>query len=249
MKKCRKCGCELEVGINWYESHARNRNYICIECKRVYTQEYSRDHREEKLARRRKRYLEQREKKSAYYKKNREAIIAYNRQYRQDHQEEIAARKRQYQQDHREEIAARKRKYSHEHREEIAVYFRERYQTNIQYRLTCGLRTRLRRALKGDTKSGSAVRDLGCSIPELVARFESQFREGMTWDNYGEWQIDHIVPLSSFDLTNRKQLLQACHYTNLQPLWAYENSSKGAKTDLFSGVVNVNKMEVVYESL
>jgi len=229
MKRCRKCDVLLEVGINWYESHARNRNYICIECKRVCTQEYSLDHREEKLARRRKRYLEQREKKSAYYKKNREAIIAYNRQYRQDHQEEVAARKRKYHHEHREEIAARKWQYQQDHREEIAAYFRERYQTNIQYKLTCKLRARLRRALKGNTKSGSAVRDLGCSIPELVAHLESQFRESMTWDNYGEWQIDHIVPLSSFDLTNREQLLQVCHYTNLQPLWASENSSKGAK--------------------
>ena len=53
----------------------------------------------------------------------------------------------------------------------------------------------------------------------------------MNWKNYGfrGWHIDHIKPLSSFDLSDRNQLLEACHYTNLQPLWWYENLSKGVK--------------------
>ncbi len=56
-------------------------------------------------------------------------------------------------------------------------------------------------------------------------------KDTMTWDNYGlyGWHIDHIKPLASFDLTDREQFLEACHYTNLQPLWAEENLSKGNK--------------------
>ena len=85
------------------------------------------------------------------------------------------------------------------------------------------------RAIKTNAKAGSAVRDLGCTIPELKAHLEAQFQPGMTWDNWSlkGWHIDHIKPLTSFDLTNREQFLQACHYTNLQPLWASENLSKG----------------------
>ena len=86
-------------------------------------------------------------------------------------------------------------------------------------------------ALKGNYKNGSAVKDLGCSIDELKTYLESKFQLGMTWDNWSKdgWHIDHIKPLSSFDLTDKKQLLEACHYTNLQPLWATDNLSKGDK--------------------
>jgi len=65
------------------------------------------------------------------------------------------------------------------------------------------------------------------SIDFLKQYLEERFQSDMTWNNYGEWEIDHIKPLSSFDLTDRDQLLQACHYTNLQPLWAEENARKG----------------------
>lgn len=64
---------------------------------------------------------------------------------------------------------------------------------------------------------------------ELRAHLETRFLPGMTWENYGAWHIDHVRPLASFDLTDRAQLLQACHYTNLQPLWARDNRSKGAR--------------------
>lgn len=100
----------------------------------------------------------------------------------------------------------------------------------IVERLKNDLRVRLNRALKGSKKTGSAVRDLGCTIEELKKHLESKWQEGMTWDNHSidGWHIDHIRPLASFDLTDPVQLKQACSYTNLQPLWAEDNCSKGA---------------------
>lgn len=110
-------------------------------------------------------------------------------------------------------------------------YKKEKYATDIQFKLRQILRSRLTKAISRDYKTGSAVRDLGCTIAELKTYLELLFQPGMSWDNWipDGWHIDHIKPLASFDLTNREQFLQACHYTNLQPLWAEENLSKKDK--------------------
>ena len=91
------------------------------------------------------------------------------------------------------------------------------------------LRGRLLSALKGGYKSGSAVSDLGCSVDGLKGWFSSWFHSGMTHTNSGGkngWQIDHTIPLTAFDLTDRNQLLLACHYTNLRPMLPKDNSMK-----------------------
>ncbi len=107
----------------------------------------------------------------------------------------------------------------------------ERLKTSVGARLASGLRARLGVAIKNGQKTGSAVRDLGCTVEELKKHLESKFQPGMTWENWSRtgWHIDHVRPLASFDLTERSQFLQACHYTNLQPLWAAENFEKNRK--------------------
>ena len=99
----------------------------------------------------------------------------------------------------------------------------------MQFKIACSLRTRFWQAVKGKSKKGSAVKLLGCSIESFKEYFATKFKEGMTWENHGKWHIDHIQPLASFNLEDEKQLMTACHYTNLQPLWAKENIQKGAK--------------------
>lgn len=108
-------------------------------------------------------------------------------------------------------------------------YDKNKRRSCIQTLLRHNLRTRLRMAVANNAKCGSAVRDLGCSIAELKVWLESQFHPGMTWENYGEWHIDHRLPLASFDLTRREEVLIACNWQNLQPLWALDNLSKGAR--------------------
>jgi hypothetical protein len=103
-----------------------------------------------------------------------------------------------------------------------------RLKIDINFKLARNLRNRLRVAIYNNQKAGSAVKDLGCSIPELKIHLETQFQPGMTWENWSRtgWHIDHIQPLDSFNLQNREEFLKACHYTNLQPLWAEENLTK-----------------------
>ncbi len=115
-------------------------------------------------------------------------------------------------------------------------YKRNRAKSDPSFKMTLLLRSRLSAVLKGRNKVGSAVRDLGCSPEELKIHIESKFYRHlitgieMTWENWGmgdgKWNIDHIKELASFDLTNRDQLLLACNYKNLQPLWFDEHITK-----------------------
>ena len=101
-------------------------------------------------------------------------------------------------------------------------------------KIKANLRIRTSKALRGRYKSGSAVKDLGCTGDELRSYLEAQFTAGMTWDNYGIksgfWSIDHIIPLSKVDLTNRDEFLKVSHYTNLRPMWHVDNLKKSNKT-------------------
>jgi hypothetical protein len=81
----------------------------------------------------------------------------------------------------------------------------------------------------GVKKEYSSEIYLGCSIPFLKNHLESKFLSGMSWDNHGEWHIDHIVPCAYFDLTKKESQLICFNYANLQPLWAGDNIAKRDK--------------------
>ena len=69
---------------------------------------------------------------------------------------------------------------------------------------------------------------LGCNIKMFKKQIEQQFTEGMSWENYGEWHIDHKIPLK-YNKPSLEEVVQRLHYTNTQPMWASENMSKGCQ--------------------
>lgn len=117
----------------------------------------------------------------------------------------------------------------------VRANWKLRYGSDVEFKLTTLCRNRLYKALKGKQKIGSAVRDWGCTPAELKSYIESKFEPGMTWQNWGnghgKWNIDHIKPLASFDLSDRLQFIAAFHHTNLQPLWWEDNNAKSDKLD------------------
>ena len=159
----------------------------------------------------------------------------YNKDYREVNKQTINDKQKAYYKVNKDKIKLQRKDYFKVNKDKILLkqkaYTNNRKKTNIQYKLSCNLRSRLNSAINNNYKSGSAVKDLGCSIEELKSYLESKFLVGMTWDNWSDdgWHIDHIKPLASFDLTDRKQFLEACHYTNLQPMWATDNLTKSDK--------------------
>ncbi len=107
-------------------------------------------------------------------------------------------------------------------------YHSRRSKEDINFKLANNLRVLVRSGIKrrGGKKSRKTIELLGCSIGLCRKYIEDQFETGMKWSNHGEWEIDHVKPISSFDLTKKSQQLICFNYKNLQPLWKQENNSK-----------------------
>jgi hypothetical protein len=122
-------------------------------------------------------------------------------------------------------------------------YEKNRRKIDSNFKILRNLRQRIRDALKGNSKSESTINLVGCSIEFLKKHLEFNFKNGMSFKNYGKWHIDHIRPCASFDLSKASEQKECFHYTNLQPLWAEDNLSKGIKV-----LVNAEntKREVFY---
>lgn len=112
-----------------------------------------------------------------------------------------------------------------------ATYQRLRRAVDPNFRLLQNLRAGISRTILRNQKVSATLELVGCSLDELRAHLKKQFTRDMSWDNYGEWHIDHIRPCSSFDLTKASEQKKCFNYRNLQPLWAKDNLIKGAKYD------------------
>jgi hypothetical protein len=172
-----------------------------------------------------------------YYQKNKERIREQHNTYYQNTKEQKVA----YYKTHKVKRLEQMHDWWRRNRDKILDYrANNKYKMNqyqrikrkidIQFCIAGRLRCRTRQAIKN--KSASTQKLTGCTWKFLVSYLESLFKPGMTWENRSEWHIDHIRPLISFDLTDPEQQKLACHYTNLQPLWAEENLSKGDKYEL-----------------
>ena len=201
--------------------YSENRELIRERQKIAYKKHYEAN--KEKIQAAHKAYNELNEdeikkQRRGYYRKNKRKILDYNQDWSKKNKEYLKEKRKSYD-----------KEYYEANKEKRLAYHKNRKKTNLQFKLSCAIRSRLYTCIKDKCKVGSAVKDLGCSVDELIIYLESKFQEGMSWDNWKHdgWHIDHIKPLASFDLTDRNQFLEACNYTNLQPLWAKDNFSKG----------------------
>jgi hypothetical protein len=114
-------------------------------------------------------------------------------------------------------------------RETVNKWFRDRRNTDQLFKLKMNLSCLIRNSmmLYGFKKSSKTARILGCTYEEFKIYMQNQFTDGMTWENYGEWEYDHKIPASW--AKDEDEIIKLNHYTNFQPLWKIDNIKKGNK--------------------
>ena len=149
---------------------------------------------------------------------------AIRREYYKNNKDKECKRKAEYQSLNQEKQSLWLKTWKKKER-----YQYTRYHTDINFKLKHLIRNRLNNALKVKSwiKNSKFSEYIGCPKDKLIQHIESNFINGMTWENHGEWHIDHIIPLSI--ASSEEELYKLCHYTNLQPLWAIDNLRKGGK--------------------
>lgn len=220
---CPKCKQEKLI-TDFYQNCKK-----CDKCKSCYKKLY--ESKKEQYAEYREKNREIiREKNREIYKKNKEIYRkTSNKKYHsQSPEKKLENNRKMWERRKQDPIKKEKhyenvRKSFNKHREERnkrrAERHKERYKEDISYRLEVLLRTRLYKAVKR-YKMKSALNLVGCSSEELKGFLESKFKPEMTWENFGKiWEIDHIVPVNSFNMSIEEEQRKCFHFTNLQPLF------------------------------
>ena len=157
-----------------------------------------------------------------YYKNNKEDICEWYKKWAKENRECLREKHTEWREDNKEHVNKYKRDYERKRRAE-----------DPKYRLGVRTRTAVWQLLKerGIKKTNKTFELLGYTIEELMNHLEKQFVNGMTWDNYGEWHVDHIRPMSSFNFTSPEdpEFKECWRLENLQPLWWPDNLSKGPR--------------------
>ena len=204
IKKCTKC--QIEKSILCF-NHSNNGKFQvsseCRDCLNEYQKRYRKNNQ-----------YNISQKRKIYSIKNKEKISEQRKQNRINNKIKIVeSRKKWYQKN--------KSKNNEYHKQ----YTKHKRQNDILFRVKCSLRARLHNFV--NKKNKTTLEYLGLSLDEYKIYLSKMFYNNMTWDNYGQWHIDHIIPLSS--AKNEEELIKLFHYTNTQPLWAEDNLKKGNK--------------------
>lgn len=203
MRECTICGISKELSFNNFYRKGKGFKSECKDCSKARKKKHYISNHEE--IRKRENYLRT---------KNKDRVRELSKKRYRENPEHYINKSKEW-------------------RKENSEWFREYYRNKRMdplFRLVKSLRDRTYKALKGISKSRKTLAMLGCDVEFLREYIEPKFTDGMSWDNYGKWHIDHIKPCASFDLLDPKQQEICFHYTNLQPLWATDNQKKGAKT-------------------
>ena len=229
-KRCSRC--EKIKSVNEFYRR-KDKNKYRSECKKC-SSEQNKKYREKNLEKMRendKRYRENNPKKiKERYRKWREKNPEYGKEHYQNNLEYYKGKARMQTKNNPEYNKEWKKNNPKRYRK-AQRKANKKFYSIPKNRLSSNISTLIYYSLKGNKKSNHWEDLVGYTLQDLMAHLENQFKEDMKWNNYGKWHIDHILPISSFNFNSyeNKEFKQCWALKNLQPLWASENKSKGAK--------------------
>ena len=256
MKSCSKCKIEYPPTLEYFHRQLGRKLDLtsqCKKCRNESTKKYKKENKDKVRKNKRKYHKENkdkiRKKEKEYYKENKERISKYQKEYYEENKEEIKVKNKQWREKNREYLKEchkeykeknpnfykeYDKKYQKNNRKKLNEYKKERRKIDPQIRLHEAFSTAIYKALKkqGSSKNGYSWETIvNYTIQNLIEHLEQQFTERMTWDNYGKWHVDHIIPQSFFNFTSYEDdEFQKCwNLNNLQPLWAQDNLRKSNK--------------------
>jgi hypothetical protein len=245
-KRCPKCGLVLPADQFGKDRHGKfGLSNRCKPCNRDYEAERRAANPEAHRAKVRRWAAKNANKIAAYTEgyrdrrreidrvwqtENRDKVREKSRRWRERNREKVAAYNAKYREERADFVSQAKRDWARRNPEAVAAHGARR-RANPKYRIEATIRARIHATLTRGSKSAGTFELLGYSSDELRAHLERQFKRGMSWGNYGEWHIDHVVPLSSFsyETPDDPDFRRAWALTNLAPMWGKENMEKGAK--------------------
>jgi hypothetical protein len=257
MKTCTKCRIEKEISFFYKISSSKDGHRSqCIDCVKKYSEENSEKRKEYQSKRYSslKDTEDFKNKRREQYERNKEHRNNYSKEYSLNNKESIKKSKKDYYEKNKEDILSKRKDYYNKIKEDedrmerkrimnrdkqkewrmrnkelISERIKIRKQTDPIYKSIDSIRTLIWNSINrmGYVKNSETQNILGCSFEDFKSHIESQFLEGMCWENHGEWHLDHKIPISWSDCIEKVYELN--HYSNFQPLWAKDNLSKGNK--------------------
>ena len=199
----------------------------CKDCQKQY-----REANKSAIAEWNKQYREaNKEAIKKYREANKKAIAEKQKQWYEAKKQDVLRQRKQYYKSNKETIAERKKQYRQANKETINKRFNNRFKIDPIFKFKSNVRGLIYHSFKRGTnqfsKKAKTEQILGCKIEEFRKYIHAKFKKGMSFDNHGQWHLDHIVPLSI--AATEEEIIKLNHYTNFQPLWAEENLSKSDK--------------------
>lgn len=221
-KKCPVCG-EVKLLEEFYPKKGTKDGFMwrCKKCDNESCKKY-REKNKDKLKKKSKQYREN----------NKEKLLIKSREAWNKNKDKRNKQRRENRKPMTPEQKERRKLFMEEHKDENRVYQklwrRKKIKSDPIFKCIAGLRHGIWSSLNraGYKKKDKTEEILGCDWEFFKEYIESKFTYGMSWDNYGDWHFDHIMPISKARTEEEAEKL--CYYTNFQPLWARDNLSKWA---------------------